>query len=229
MTNKTISPVPQGAEALIMSEFKERDIIYVANNDRDMERIKNCLQFFAPKRKILELPAWDIMPYDRCSPNSDIVSQRISTLAKLARSSENDNVSRETFIILTSMNAISQKIPEKKIFLENSLILEKGGSYKRNDVIHFLAQNSYDRVSKVMESGEFAVRGDIIDIFTSGNENAIRIDFFGDVVENIKSFDAISQISQEQLESFEILPASEIVLNDEGSRLSERITATVLA
>ena len=211
MTSKTISPVPQGAEALILADFNDRDIIYIANNDKEMEQVKNCLKFFVPKKKVLEFPAWDSLPYDRSSPNSNIISTRISTLSELA----NGNVSRETFIILTTVNAVTQKIPPKETFRENALFLNVGQKLARVKIINFLAKNSYDRVSKVMEQGEFAVRGDIIDIFPAGSNDAMRIDFFGDEIEKIKSFDPLSQLSNEAQTELKILPANEIILDEE--------------
>lgn len=167
---KTISPVPPGSEAYLISKMEKRPILFVCANDREMLRAAECLEFFAPDRKVLQFPAWDIMPYDRSPPNPQIVSQRISTMAKLA-----EGLSEKT-IILSTVNAILQKIPSPKTFKEAALKLEKNKGVSRETILEFMAKNGYERMSKVMEPGEFAVRGSIIDVFPTGSEEGLRVD-----------------------------------------------------
>lgn len=200
---QTIAPVPEGAETLLLAERTENCILYIAANDRDMQRAAESLSFFAPDLHQIQLPAWDTLPYDRSGPNPAIISERVSAMAELAGGLD----SAQQNIILTTANSVLQRIPKPENFA--MLQLKKGQSIEPEEVIQFLAAQGYDRVSKVMEAGEFAVRGSIIDLLPSGYADGMRIDFFGDEIERIRQFDVLSQISSGELKELRLLPASE--------------------
>lgn len=205
----TISNVPHGAEALIVSGLEAKTILHISASDREMSNLISGLQFFAPNFDIIKFPAWDTLPYDRSSPNHIIVSQRVEALARLA-----SGIDKPT-VIATTINAVLQRLPQSSVFKTSALLLEKGGQAKREDILKYLEKNGYERVSKVIEPGEYAVRGSIIDLFPSGYDDAIRIDYFGDEIESIKTFDALTQISAGELPRFQLLPASEIIFDKE--------------
>ncbi|PIR32351.1 MAG: hypothetical protein COV36_04535, partial [Alphaproteobacteria bacterium CG11_big_fil_rev_8_21_14_0_20_44_7] len=218
----TLAPIPDGAEALILAGIEERSILYIASNDRDMARTAECFGFFSPDSEILPFPAWDIMPYDRVSPNAEIANQRISTLCRLAKQEGERKKQQAQQVVFTTINAVLQKLPPKEILQNSSLIIEKGENVSRETLINFLVENGYDRVSKAIEAGEFAVRGSIIDIFPSNAENGIRIDFFGEEVEQIRIFDPLTQISEGALALYEILPAGEIIYDEKSLEIFKK-------
>ncbi len=201
----TLSQVPQGAEALVLAGLTAKVILHISASDREMARLVQGLEFFAPEREIIKFPSWDTLPYDRSSPNHVIVSQRVEALAKLSTA----NGERRT-VIATTINAVLQKLPLPEVFKTSALVLEKGGVSGREDILKYLVRNGYERVSKVIEPGEYAVRGSIIDLFPSGYDDAVRIDYFGDEIESIKTFDALTQSSIAEMPRFQLLPASEI-------------------
>ena len=207
-----IAPVTSSARAIFLAQREERVILHISANDKEMTRLVDSLPFFAPKREIIEFPAWDTMPFDRSSPNQKIISQRVKALSMLANGLD----TKKQYIIVTTLNAALQKLPPISAMSENSLDLKKGDSIKTDKLLKFFADNSYDRVSKVYEPGEFAVRGSILDVFPAGVEKPVRIDFFGDEAESIKIFDPISQISEGVLDSIRLFSAAEIILNAEN-------------
>ena len=208
-----IAPVPASARAMLLGARPERIILHVSANDKEMAKLVDTLPFFAPnsnsRREIIEFPAWDTMPFDRNSPNQRIVSQRVKALSVLANGLDKN----KQYIIVTTLNAALQKLPPIAAMRDNFLDIKKGAAIKTETLLKFFADNSYDRVSKVYESGEFAVRGSILDVFPAGSEKPVRIDFFGDVVETIKVFDPITQISEAVLEEIKLFSAAEIILN----------------
>ena len=117
-------------------------------------------------------------------PTILLSAQRVEALSKLAHGGAGEQ------IIITTINAVLQRIPAAEVFKTSALLLEKGGNAKREDILKYLEKNGYERVSKVIEPGEYAVRGSIIDLFPSGYDDAIRIDYFGEEIESIKTFDA---------------------------------------
>ena len=112
---------------------------------------------------------------NRSSPNHIIVSQRVEALSKLAhipnsvrdlsRDPETSSGSAKRIMIATTINAVLQKLPPREVFRSSALLLEKGGKAGREDILKYLVKNGYERVSKVIEPGEYAVRGSIIDLF----------------------------------------------------------------
>ena len=206
--------------SLATKNFPDQDSVFIAENAAQMESFEKQLRFFAPhiieKFEILYFPAWDCLPYDRASPKQIIMSQRIKTLYKLAnRDSSDDCRNRPNFLIITSANAVLQKVVAPN-FIKNSGILAAAKSkISTSQIAEFLVFNGYQRQSCANNVGEFAIRGGIVDIVIQHGLEPIgyRLDFFGDEVESIKAFDPLSQMSQETLRSIEILPASEVVLN----------------
>ena len=106
-----------------------------------------------------------------------------------------------------------QKLPPAKIFLNSSREVKAGGKLNFNDFLHYAAVNGYNRVEQVIEPGEYAVRGDIIDIFPVGSEEPLRIDLFDDEVERIRTFDAMNQRTTGEIKSYTFKVMSEVVLD----------------
>lgn len=205
--------VPSSSEPLAVRallEGSKASIIFVALNDRHLQRVLTTAPFFLPDTPLLSFPAWDTLPYDRSSPHNSISAQRLKTLSVLA-SKQNS----EPLIIATTVNGLMQRILPREVVQQASLYFKKGGKLYHEEVAAILAELGYHRSGKVMEPGEFALRGSLIDLFPSGAEEPFRIDVFGDEIESIRTFDPLSQRTTGEAEEIHLLPVSEVLLNPE--------------
>jgi len=188
----------------------KEDILYILRDDARLAKTQEALEFFAPSLDPIVFPAWDCLPYDRVSPKGEIVSQRIGALSRLLRPEQKGR------LILTTVSAASQKVPPRATFQDKAIMARPGDSLSMDQLISVLSANGYQRSDKVMEPGEFAVRGGIVDLFSGDIDTPVRLDFFGDELESIRTFDPMSQRSQEKLNEVGILPVSEIFLDDDS-------------
>ncbi len=213
----TVAGLPEGADALALAEVARttggQDILHVARDGQRLERLQDGLRFFAPEREVLVFPAWDCLPYDRMSPHPDIVAERLETLVRLAAQKKPGAPGR---IILASVGAALQKVPPRSLYAEAAVVLKKGQTVDVNWLTRFLGENGYGRSETVMEPGEFAVRGGLVDLFPPGTTEPLRLDLFGDVLEEIRSFDPMSQRSTGAREKVVLLPVSEVLLTKDS-------------
>lgn len=204
-----IDRVVAGAEPLaLLEQLQQRSVLYVTLDDARAARVAEELAFFAPEAEVLSFPAWDCVPYDRVSPHATITSRRIACLSRLVHAPESKR------IVITTVNALSQRVLPKAIMSQASFVAQVGDEIDRDALSHFLVDNGYVNTPTVTEPGEFALRGGIIDIFAPGEEEGVRLDLFGDTLDTIRSFDPLTQISGEKRESVSLLPASEVLLNE---------------
>ncbi len=218
----TVGGAPQGADALLLANIlpglsvhtahAAADLIHVATDDAAMARMAEALTFFLPRVEIIGLPAWDCLPYDRVSPNSQIVSRRIDSLIRLAE----PRTGSAPRVVITTVNALLQRVPVPGLLQGARFAAKTGDSIDLDKLTAFLEANGYGRTDTVMEPGEYAFRGGIIDVYPAGNREPLRLDLFGDVVERIRSFDPMSQRSTGSLEAFDLKPVSEVLLNPDS-------------
>ena len=210
---KSLSSVVEGSEAFAIKKLYENsssDILYIASDGNTMEQIASVLRYILPDVNILTFPAWDTVPYDRISPNVNIVAERVNVLAYLAY----NPTDKKNRIILTSIGSAIQKLPPKKVFLNSVKHIKVGGELSFTSFLHYASVNGYTRVEQVMEPGEYAVRGDILDIFPVGTDNPLRIDLFGDEVEKIRTFDVLTQRTTGEIDYYTFQAAGEVVLDE---------------
>lgn len=182
-------------------------MLVVASSDREMETLAAQLGIFTPQAEVLIFPAWDCLPYDRISPRQQIMAQRMATVARLLHPQQ------RRLILVTTINALTQKLTPRSLLTDSSLSCHVGGKLDLDALTRYLAANGYTRVGKVMEAGEFAIRGSIVDLFPSGFEYGCRIDLFGDEIESIQFFDPLTQRSTgEKQEGLTLNPVSEVML-----------------
>jgi transcription-repair coupling factor (superfamily II helicase) len=206
----TLSGAPEGLDArLIAAECGgKRPVIFVARDDKRMEAMRAALAFFAPDASVMAFPAWDCLPYDRMSPNPDVSAARMSTLAGLARGLA------APVILLTTLGAASQRIPARAVIRDASFSARVGHRVDEAGLRQFLARMGFSQTSTVSEPGDYALRGGIIDIFPPGAQGPVRLDFFGDVLEGARRFDAATQRTTEKLSQVDLAPVSEVLLDD---------------
>ncbi len=206
----TLSGAPEGFDARLLARelAKGKPVIHVARDDKRMEAMRAALAFFAPDAVVLTFPAWDCLPYDRVSPNPDVSAARMATLAGLAQGIPGP------FILLTTLNAASQRIPARDVVRASSFTAKVGSRVDEAALRGYLVRMGFSPSPTVTEPGDYAVRGGIIDIFPPGAGGPVRLDFFGDVLDGARRFDAASQRTTEKLSVVELAPVSEIVLDE---------------
>ena len=206
----TVYGAPEGFDALLLARRRAEHtgaVVHVSRDDSRMARLAEALAFFAPGVEILRFPAWDCLPYDRVSPNPELVSERIATLARLL------DPPAKPRILLTTVNALVQRVPPRDTFRGASMVLHAGQDAPPEDIIRFLEANGYNRAGTVMEPGEYATRGGIIDLFPAGEPEPVRLDLFGDTIESLRRFDPTSQRSTAKVADLILRPVSEVPLD----------------
>ena len=213
---------PDGAHMLAVATLAQAkgQILYVARDDARLALMRDALVRLAPSLNILVFPAWDCLPYDRLSPQGALVGQRIETLARLvSMPSSPAEKTTENTIVLTTVNAFLQRVPPQNYFEESSLHITVGQTIEPSALAGFLVNNAYLRTDTVRETGEFAVRGGIVDVFPPGLPNPVRLDFFGDEIETMRSFDPSNQRSIGKASSMTLHPVAEFRLDSQTVEL----------
>lgn len=210
----TLSGVPEGFDARVLALLAREAgadgaIVHIARDDRRLAALEAGLAFFAPEAKIVTFPAWDTVPYDRVGPANDIVARRIAALAKLALSSR-----KEPLIVLTTVNAILQRVPPRGFLRQALKPMAVGQRIDRDQLVAGLARAGYVRAGTVMETGEYAVRGSIVDLFPPGRATPVRLDFFGDTLETLKTFDPETQRTTKPVQKLLVMPVSEVAFGE---------------
>jgi len=160
---------------------------------------------------IITLPDWETLPYDYFSPHQDIISERLETLYQLPRLKKG--------ILLLPLSSALQKLPPTEYIELQSMIFSVNQSINISTLRNLLEDNGYGCVSKVMQHGEYAVRGSIVDLFPMGASDPIRIELFDDEIESLRFFDTETQLSKEVTKEIKLLPAREYPTNEDAIRL----------
>ncbi len=220
----TLAGVADGAEGLVVADLARAvaarakppatSLLVICRDGPRMAALSRALAFFAPEIGLLEFPAWDCLPYDRVSPHAGFVAQRMTALSQLARLKGRDRPS----ILLTTVNAVLQRVPAKDFVASHALAVVPGHMLAMDGVTQWLELNGFIRASTVREPGDYAVRGGIIDLYAPGMGEPVRLDFFGDTLETIRSFDPETQRTTDQLRALNLVPVSEFQLTTETIR-----------
>lgn len=190
--------------ALSQLAAKQPHIAMVVPDAESMQQLAQELRWLLPKTEILTFPAWDVQPYDRVAPATWVQAARLHAVAQLE--------SAKRFILLTTVNAATIKLPA---VLPSITTLNVGETHPPKQLMEQLGSTGYQRVGTVQEPGEFAVRGNIMDIYSPLAAEPYRIDFFDDEIESIHSFDPLSQRRSTDKQNVQLPPAREIVLDEE--------------
>ena len=220
-----LAGVADGAEALVVADLARAvaagakppaiSVAVVCRDGSRMAALSRALSFFAPEIEVLEFPAWDCLPYDRVSPHPAMVAQRMMTLARLARVTGRAHPA----VLLTTINAVLQRVPERGLIAKQSLSAAPGNVLPMAGITQWLELNGFNRAATVREAGDYAVRGGIVDLFAPGRDAPVRLDFFGDTLETIRSFDPETQRTTEELRALDLVPMAEFQLTSDTIRL----------
>jgi len=212
-----LTNIASGQEGLVLSQFCTREevgkgLVHICSNPQELLSIQESLEFFAPWLDTIHLPAWDCLPYDRVSPSAQVIAGRIDALNRIAMREAGDT----PVLVLTTANAVLQKQVPRDALLGQQFQMKPGSQVDMDALVSRLVGDGFERTSTVRERGEFAIRGGILDIFTPGEGEPVRLDFFGDNLESIRSFDAATQRTTGQLKTFSLQPMSEITLDEKA-------------
>jgi transcription-repair coupling factor (superfamily II helicase) len=210
----TLAGVADGAEGLVLADLaraiaarpQASSLLVVCRDGPRMDALARALAFFAPGLEVVTFPAWDCLPYDRVSPHPAVVAERMAALSRLTHKTDKPPV------VLATVNAALQRVPARDLVASQTLVAAPGNVIRMDDVIRWLDLNGYLRASTVREPGEYAVRGGIVDLFPPGTDVPVRLDFFGDSLESIRTFDPETQRTAGQLRTLQLLPVAEFQL-----------------
>ncbi len=217
----TLSSVARGAQPLVMADLaravghagrgssgKHGRAVFVAADEQAMRAVTDAARWFAPELAVIEFPAWDCLPYDRVGPALSVSARRLSALHQL-------QASHGAQLLVTTINAVLQRVPTPFRIRESVRALRPGTQLGHDSLIALLQRQGYTRTDTVIDTGEFAVRGSIFDIFPAGLDAGLRLDFFGDELESLRLFDPTTQRTTTPMDGHLLLPASEALLDEE--------------
>jgi len=193
------------------AQQQQRPFVIVTPDTQTAYRLEYELRFYSDASSqipLLHFPDWETLPYDTFSPHQDIISDRLLTLHQLPQMTQG--------ILLLPVSTVMQRLAPREFLEANSLVIKTGQQLDIDAIRQRLTRGSYRLVSQVMEHGEFAVRGSIIDLFPMGSRIPYRIELFDNEIETIRSFDPENQRSLEQVEQVNLLPAREFPLTEQA-------------
>ncbi len=192
----------------------ERPILFIVSGKRFDEATAN-IEFYAGGIpggiNVHSLPPWDFDPYDRLSPQIDTSIARIRAMAKMG----NDN---GPYIVTAPIRSVMTRVMPMDALSEIRIEIARGKEVPTASIVDFLVMSGYIFQDLVQNPGDYSVRGGILDFFGPSRPDPVRVEFFGDVVESIRTFDPETQRSINEIRTLELLPASELVLTEENKK-----------
>ncbi|MBA2653094.1 MAG: transcription-repair coupling factor [Tatlockia sp.] len=160
------------------------------------------------KQELLFFPDWETLPYDQFSPHQDLISERLATLNRLQQSSN--------AIVISSVSTLMHRLCPPQFLHHHALMLKEGQNLDLEQFRQQLQQAGYRCVNKVLDHGEFALRGAIIDVYPMGSKMPFRIELFDDDIESLRQFDPETQRTIAKISEIHLLPAREFPLNEQS-------------
>lgn len=189
--------------SLIAAEIVEQhkgSVVLITADMQQAFRFSSEIQQFTDKN-VTTLPDWETLPYDSFSPHQDIVSSRLLQLYRLPQMTSG--------VMVLPVNTLMQKVCPHSFLIGHALVMTKGQHVSRDKLRSELERAGYRSVDQVMEHGEFATRGALLDLFPMGSDIPYRLDFFDDEIDSIRTFDIDSQRTLLEVENINLLPAHE--------------------
>ncbi|SDN87292.1 transcription-repair coupling factor [Actinacidiphila guanduensis] len=220
---------PPAARPLVVAALAaraRRTVLAVTATGREAEDLAAALRSLLPPDAVAEYPSWETLPHERLSPRSDTVGRRLAVLRRLAHPRADDPAAGPVQVVVAPVRSVLQPQVKGLGDLE-PVSLATGASADLQEVVDGLAAAAYSRVELVEKRGEFAVRGGILDVFPPTEEHPLRVEFWGDEVEEIRYFKVADQRSLEVAEhGLWAPPCRELLLTDEvrarAARLAEQ-------
>ncbi len=192
-------------------EFKGVSLVITADMNAAYQAESNIRFFSNAECDVSIFPDWETLPYDLFSPLEDIISERLKHLYQLPQT--------QHAVLIVPITTLMQRIAPPDYITTHSLVLNRGDCLDKTLLRDHLQESGYRSVSQVMEHGEYASRGSLLDLFPMGSKVPYRIDFFDDEIETIRSFSTEDQRTIEKLDKIELLPSHEFILDQKSVRL----------
>ena len=208
--HKILGNVLPGADALAISEIAEQNqnlTVVVTPDTRSAVRLSRVLSELSSQNVCL-FPDWETLPYDTFSPHQEIISSRLSALFHLQNAKKG--------IFLLPISTLMQRLCPPQYLQHNVLLIKKGDRLVIDKMRLQLEAAGYRAVEQVLEHGEYAVRGALLDLFPMGSAVPFRLDFFDDEIDSIRTFDVDTQRTLDEISSINLLPAHEFPTDDKG-------------
>ncbi|HHE9472502.1 transcription-repair coupling factor [Haemophilus influenzae] len=208
--HKILGNVLPGADALAISEISEQNqnlTVVVTPDTRSAVRLSRVLSELSSQNVCL-FPDWETLPYDTFSPHQEIISSRLSALFHLQNAKKG--------IFLLPISTLMQRLCPPQYLQHNVLLIKKGDRLVIDKMRLQLEAAGYRAVEQVLEHGEYAVRGALLDLFPMGSAVPFRLDFFDDEIDSIRTFDVDTQRTLDEINSINLLPAHEFPTDDKG-------------
>ncbi|MEX4150957.1 transcription-repair coupling factor [Haemophilus influenzae] len=208
--HKILGNVLPGADALAISEITEQNqnlTVVVTPDTRSAVRLSRVLSELSSQNVCL-FPDWETLPYDTFSPHQEIISSRLSALFHLQNAKKG--------IFLLPISTLMQRLCPPQYLQHNVLLIKKGDRLVIDKMRLQLEAAGYRAVEQVLEHGEYAVRGALLDLFPMGSAVPFRLDFFDDEIDSIRTFDVDTQRTLDEISSINLLPAHEFPTDDKG-------------
>ncbi len=191
-----------------------RSMLLVTSKMEDAERFYEDLRFFHewlgyPTDHLALFPSWGLLPYEASTPPSDLVAQRMHALLRLSEG--------HPTLLIAPLQAVLQRVVPQEVFLETCFRLRVQHNIEREELLARLFRLGYQQASVVEIPGEFSVRGGIVDIYSTAYDTPLRIEFLGDTVDAIRTFDPSTQKSLDKRREAWVLPAREAIRPAAGS------------
>jgi transcription-repair coupling factor (superfamily II helicase) len=201
--------------ALLERREGSQALLAITATGRESEGLRAALTCVAGRADIIEFPAWETLPHERLSPSAETVGKRIDALRKLRAWENAEPATRPNLILVASVRAALQPLADNLTDLEPIVLTGGGRGYDLTQISHGLIDLAYARVDMVTRRGEFAVRGGILDVFSPIDEHPVRVEFFGDEVEQLRYFSVADQRSiGDPLENAEFPASRELLLSE---------------
>lgn len=183
--------------------------VLITQDNLSANQLQSELNFFLnSEQELLFFPDWETLPYDQFSPHQDIISERLYTLSRIQQVTN--------AIVITSTNTLMHRLCPPEFLNQYALMLKEGQKLDLTSFRNQLQQAGYHCVNKVLEHGEFALRGSIIDVYPMGSGLPFRIELFDDEIESLREFDTETQRTVEKIKEINVLPAREFPLNEQS-------------
>ncbi len=202
------------AQALALIEFakaQDQVVLVIANDIVHFDHLIKSLNFYNDDLDILRFDNWEVLAFDHFSPHPDITSSRLSTLAKLPSLTKG--------IVITTLESLSQQLCPLEFSQKYSFSLQKGDVIDTHSFAEKLLKIGYNRVTTVMEHGEFNVKGSLIDLYPMGAKSPYRLDLFDQEIDSIRTFDTSTQRSVDVTNALSLLPAREFATDAQSLKI----------
>jgi len=188
-------------------------LFVVTATSREGEALRTSLAPYLDDAEILEFPAWETLPHERLSPSAETVGRRLHAIRRMAAWSAEGT--RHPLVVVASVRAALQPVADNLADLEPIELAAGGRGHDLSDIAVRLVDLAYARVDMVSRRGEFALRGGILDVFPPTADHPVRVDFFGDEVEELRAFSVADQRSlPDRVERVLLAPSRELLLTE---------------